>query len=81
MEKYQINYIKAYWDWPHMCSVCWSPATDIHHIIPRSKFGAKMKEVQDAVSNLIALCRICHMKAHSWELTVEYLISMQPPTN
>lgn len=47
------------------CEVCQSPAVDIHHIIPRSKFGKKTKDKQDHPSNLIALCRECHNIAHS----------------
>jgi hypothetical protein len=47
------------------CEVCSSPAVDIHHIKERSKFGKKTKHIQDHPSNLIALCRSCHNKAHS----------------
>jgi len=39
-------------------------AVDIHHIEPRSKFGKKTKHLQDDITNLIALCRDCHQKAH-----------------
>jgi 5-methylcytosine-specific restriction endonuclease McrA len=46
------------------CEICGSTAVDIHHIIPRSKFGSKRKNEQDHHSNLIALCRNCHDKAH-----------------
>ena len=28
------------------CEVCWLPASDIHHIIARSKFGKKTKDLQ-----------------------------------
>lgn len=55
------------------CEVCGKTAVDIHHIIPRSKFGKKTKELQDDVSNLIALCRECHDKAHNNKLTKEFL--------
>lgn len=48
------------------CEVCKSKAVDIHHIEPRSKFGTKTKHLQDDVSNLIALCRRCHDKAHDY---------------
>jgi 5-methylcytosine-specific restriction endonuclease McrA len=48
-------------------------AVDIHHIVPRSKFGKKRKDEQDKIENLIALCRQCHDKAHSNELTKEQL--------
>ena len=55
------------------CEVCNAIAVDIHHIIPRSKFGSKRKEEQDAPENLIALCRSCHEKAHANKITKEEL--------
>ena len=55
------------------CEYCASKAVDIHHIIPRSKFGSKRKEEQDHVSNLIALCRVCHNLAHANKITKETL--------
>lgn len=74
------NHIKTYFEYhgfTHqgevMCQVCNAPAHDIHHIVPRSKFGSKRKHEQDHISNLIALCRSCHDKAHSNELTREML--------
>lgn len=51
------------------CECCGEKAVDIHHIKPRSHFGSKMKGTlvgqQDNIENLIALCRVCHDKAHS----------------
>lgn len=47
------------------CEVCGAVAKDIHHVVPRSKFGKKRKHEQDAPTNLIALCRNCHDKAHA----------------
>jgi hypothetical protein len=47
------------------CEVCGCKAVDIHHIEFRSKFGKNKKDEQDHHSNLIALCRICHDKAHN----------------
>jgi len=59
------------------CEVCNSKqAVDIHHVIPRSKFGSKRKDEQDKIENLIALCRSYHDKAHSGELTKEYLTTV-----
>lgn len=55
------------------CEVCNAIAVDIHHIIPRSKFGSKRKDEQDAPENLIALCRSCHEKAHANKITKEEL--------
>ncbi len=48
------------------CAVCDSKAIDIHHLRGRGKN-------KDVISNLIALCRTCHTKAHDNELTKEYL--------
>ncbi len=55
------------------CEICRSPCQDIHHIIPRSKFGKKRKDEQDYVRNLIGLCRLHHDQAHAEVLTKEYL--------
>lgn len=44
---------------------CRHQSVDIHHVIPRSKFGKKRKDEQDKITNLIALCRYCHNKAHN----------------
>lgn len=41
------------------CEVCGSKAVDIHHIEARGMGGSK---TADIVENLMALCRICHMK-------------------
>lgn len=52
-----------------VCEACKvKAAVDIHHIIPRSKFGRKRKDEQDAADNLIALCRGCHDLAHKNKL-------------
>ena len=48
-----------------MCEKCSSVAVDIHHIYWRRITDA------DSISNLIALCRDCHQKAHF--LKVPYL--------
>jgi len=55
------------------CEVCGNKAVDIHHIMPRSKFGSKTKHIQDAIENIIGLCRECHDKAHNEDLSKEYL--------
>jgi thymidine kinase len=41
-----------------MCECCQRPANDIHHITGRG-------EGKDIISNLMALCRKCHDRAHS----------------
>jgi 5-methylcytosine-specific restriction endonuclease McrA len=56
------------------CEMCSSKAVDIHHIIPRSKFGKKRKDEQDLITNLIALCRDCHDLAHSTDMKEELTI-------
>ena len=55
------------------CEACGCKSNDIHHIVFRSKFGKKTKDQQDAIENLIALCRECHNKAHDNKLTKEWL--------
>ena len=55
------------------CEVCGNRAADIHHIIPRSKFGNKRKDEQDSIYNLIALCRFCHDQAHAERYTKDFL--------
>ena len=40
------------------CEVCAKPASDIHHIVFRSR------KKDDTIGNLIGLCRSCHNKAH-----------------
>jgi len=59
------------------CEVCNSnQSIDLHHIIPRSKFGSKTKDIQDNIENLIALCRDCHNKAHNGQFTKSYLTDL-----
>jgi predicted restriction endonuclease len=41
-----------------MCEACGNPAVDIHHIYGRG-------EGRDVITNLMALCRKHHEKAHS----------------
>lgn len=62
------------------CEVCHNQAIDIHHIIPRSKFGNKEKDKQDVIENLIALCRKCHDMAHAEIFTKEYLTEIHLKT-
>jgi 5-methylcytosine-specific restriction endonuclease McrA len=69
MEKHVVNYMKAFgYDQSSFipCEVCGAKAIDIHHVVPRSKFGSKRKHEQDAVKNLVALCRPCHDQAHGY---------------
>ena len=41
------------------CEFCNAPAVDIHHATFKSQGG------KDDITNLIALCRNCHNKAHN----------------
>lgn len=54
------------------CQACRSfGSIDIHHIKYRSQGGG------DDIQNLIALCRPCHEKAHTRELSAAYLTHLQ----
>lgn len=77
MQQHTKNYL-SYFGFPDFvaCENCGAPSVDIHHVIPRSKFGKKEKDKQDHISNLIALCRSCHEKAHANILTKEYLTNL-----
>ena len=44
-----------------------------HHIVPRSHFGKKMKDLQDDERNLILLCMDCHREAHTHAMRVKCL--------
>lgn len=55
---------------------CGKQGVDLHHIIPRSKFGKKRKDEQDKVENLICLCRDCHDSADANKLTDEFLFGI-----
>jgi len=67
MKPHVRNYFKAFnYDESSviLCEVCGAVAIDIHHVLGRWKFGKKQKGEQDDVTNLVALCRSCHDKAH-----------------
>ena len=51
------------------CEVCSKTAVDIHHIEARSKH----KELINDISNLMALCRDCHIKYGDKKQYKEYL--------
>ena len=46
-----------------LCEVCYKKATDLHHIKYKSRGGT------NDITNIIALCRWCHDKAHNEQLT------------
>lgn len=59
-----IAYDESGWHDHISCEVCGNKAVDIHHIN-----GRWHKENSNDIDNLIALCRKCHVLAHSNELT------------
>ena len=70
------NYTKLYFDhyncWGEFvgCEVCGAEAVDIHHIDCRSMGGSKEK---DKIENLMAVCRVCHLKYGDKKEYTEYL--------
>lgn len=74
--KYKQEYFEYFGYMPGdyiACEVCGSQSIDIHHIIYRSHFGKKEREKCNDISNLMALCRECHNKAHNEIFKKEYL--------
>jgi len=61
MQKHTKIYF-AYFDYTESdfipCEICGHKAVDIHHVNGRGKD-------KDVISNLMALCRPCHIKAHT----------------
>lgn len=60
------------------CAVCGDGPTQVHHIVPRSSFGAAAKHRQNEEANLMPLCEPCHVDHHTtakrvprWALTDE----------
>jgi 5-methylcytosine-specific restriction endonuclease McrA len=76
MKPYTEKYLKAFGftkDDFVPCEICKNRSTEIHHIERQGSFGSKKKDKCNDLSNLIALCRECHNKAHSNEYTKDYL--------
>ena len=74
------DYVRVYYDYYNYvsgqfvaCECCGAVANDIHHIVYRSHFGNKEKSKCNDISNLMALCRECHNKAHQEIFKKEYL--------
>ena len=55
-------------DWI-VCERCGKTAVDIHHLNGRGKG-------KNVIENLIGLCRDCHHKAHSYEISKDELIEI-----
>jgi len=53
------------------CEVCGRKAVDIHHIRCRGMGGSKE---HDNISNLMALCRECHINFGDKKQHIEFLI-------
>lgn len=53
-----------------LCEVCGVVSSQIHHVVPRSKFGKKRKDEQDHWTNLIALCFLCHDAVHNRDVSL-----------
>jgi hypothetical protein len=52
------------------CEVCGTTAVDIHHINCRGMGGSQIKDI---ISNLMALCRKCHLEYGDKKQHLEYL--------
>jgi hypothetical protein len=52
------------------CEVCGTTAVDIHHINCRGMGGSQIKDV---ISNLMALCRKCHLEYGDKKQHIELL--------
>jgi hypothetical protein len=55
------------------CELCGSKAVDIHHIDARGMGSSKTK---DDISNLMGLCRSCHIEYGDKKQHIEYLIEI-----
>jgi 5-methylcytosine-specific restriction endonuclease McrA len=51
------------------CEVCGDKAIDIHHIQARSK----RKDMENDITNLMAVCRICHQEYGDKKQFIEHL--------
>lgn len=82
MQKHIENYLN-YFGYSGLeyipCEVCKSPAVDVHHVVPRSRFGSKCKHEQDHISNLIGLtlCECCHTSIENKKKDGENLTRLQ----
>ena len=54
-----------------LCEVCNAVAVDIHHIRCRGMGGSKVK---DDISNIMALCRQCHINFGDKKQYIDFLI-------
>jgi hypothetical protein len=52
------------------CEVCGAKAVDVHHIYRRGMGGSKSA---DHIDNLMAVCRICHIKYGDLKKYMDFL--------
>lgn len=55
------------------CEVCGAKAVDIHHIHRRGMGGSKSA---DHIGNLMAVCRICHIKYGDLKKYKDFLVEV-----
>jgi len=59
----------------YTCQICGREedgrALDVHHIIPFREFGLERYKEANQLSNLITLCRPCHVKADSGKISID----------
>ena len=72
-------YLKKYRDFfgigenePSPCERCWTKADQVHHIKCKGIGGNKNL---DDIENLIGVCQICHIAAHS-DKTVNHVLEL-----
>lgn len=49
----------------HPCRMCGSGRVELHHLLPRSKFGKRTRDRMNDPSNCIPLCHTCHQGHHT----------------
>ena len=73
MKKYTRTYLEHFgFDTESFvpCEVCGAKAVDIHHIHRRGMGGSKSA---DHIDNLMAVCRICHIKYGDLKKYMDFL--------
>jgi len=70
------NYTKTYYNFFKYdicdfipCEICGKNSTDIHHILARSQH----RELENDITNLMAVCRDCHIEYGDKKQHIEYL--------
>jgi len=70
------KYTKVYFDFFGLtiadfvsCEICGTKSTEIHHILNRSH----RKDLENEITNLMAVCRSCHVEYGDKKQYIEYL--------